>query len=554
MKAKLFIIILILLVGFSGCNSDFLEKMPLDNPSNETFFSNEQEMELALTSAYRTLYFVNGEPYNLHAVLDAATDCVWIRWNMSGIQEICHGTQSTQNSLANYKWSHHYRGIAKVNNILDNLDNLDEPLPQDRLDEIVAQAKFIRAYSYYELTQFFGDVPLIKNILTPEEAKASRTSKSEVVNFILTELDEAASKLPIKWENADEGRITRGAALALKARVALYNERYDVAEEAAKDVIDLKIYSLYPNYTNLFLYEGERCSEVILDVAFHNQVQAYWLPQNQLTRNAGGWSQIIPTQNLIDSYECTDGLTIDQSPLYDKARPFENRDPRLDQTIVRPGAVFWGYVFETHPDSTVTTNVYTGQRVKNQDVTNAYATYTGYCFRKYMDEADDQFKRESTLNFILIRYAEVLLIYAEAKIEQNKLDQSVYDALNTIRSRPSVMMPVIETGKSQAELRSILRRERKIELAYEGQRYHDINRWKIAEHVMPGPVRGRPRRDWNAVETPTIDQYGNPQYSSEISFYRNPANRVFNTSRDYLLPIPQTEMDINENLVQNPGY
>jgi hypothetical protein len=266
----------------------------------------------------------------------------------------------------------------------------------------------------------------------------------------------------------------------------------------------------------------------------------------------GGWSVPVPTQSLVDAYYCTDGKRIDDSPLYDPDHPFENRDPRLDATIVRPGARFGNYRFLTHPDSVQTWNYATGEWVENADVTNPYATFTGYTWRKYMDEQDFAQTENSELNWILVRYAEVLLTYAEAKIEAGQIDKSVYDAINQVRER--VDMPPVEPSKSQQELRRIVRHERRIEFAFEGLRFFEIRRWEIADEVMDGPVVGRPKEGYSTMGIPEFDTHGIPNYSAYIKEMRVIDERQFDPDRDYLWPVPQGEMDVNPQLEQNPGY
>jgi hypothetical protein len=167
-------------------------------------------------------------------------------------------------------------------------------------------------------------------------------------------------------------------------------------------------------------------------------------------------------------------------------------------------------------------------------------------------DEDREFRRESELNIMLVRYAEVLLMYAEAKIEKGELDQSVYDAINAVRIRAG--LPEIASGKSQDELRKIVRQERKVEFPFEGLRFFDLRRWKIAEDVMPGALYGRPLRDYESSFIPTFDENGMPHYDAYGDELRQFDTRNFNPARDYLWPIPQKELDINSNLKQNPGY
>src|SRR5690606_18495788 len=188
-----------------------------------------------------------------------------------------------------------------------------------------------------------------------------------------------------------------------------------------------------------------------------------------------GYSTKIPTQSLVDSYECIDGKTIFESPLYDPEKPFENRDPRLKHTVVVPGEIFGGYQFETHRDSVKIWNYNTtpATRVDNQDVLNPYASFSGYCWKKYSYMEDGLAWNRSRLNFIFIRYAELLLIHAEAKGELGQIDADAYKSINDVRRR--VGMPALQ-GLSSTEFVQAVRRERKYELALEGHRLFDIRR------------------------------------------------------------------------------
>jgi hypothetical protein len=224
-------------------------------------------------------------------------------------------------------------------------------------------------------------------------------------------------------------------------------------------------------------------------------------------------------------------------------------------TIAVPGTVYLGFQFETHPDSLKVWNynVNPAVRVNNTDATNAFATFTSYLWRKWTDPKDLGFTQENEGDIILMRYADLLLMYAEAKIEANDIDNSVYDALNKVRRR--VSMPDVPTGSSQAYLRSVVRRERKVELALEGRRLFDIRRWKIAEEVMNGPRYGNSKTTL-LVSPPTLDENTTPDYSSipNKGILRVIETMVFNPQRDYLWPIHPVELQTNTALIQNPNW
>lgn len=557
----LFLIFSFLIV--SACE-EALDRQPLDAPSDETFFSNQAELTLAINGVYRDLYWRDGGmPFMM--ALDNATDLGFLRSDFGGMQTFSRGAHTSETGGFADTWEQMYSGINRANNLLVNMERARDVVSTDFYARIQGEARFLRAYFYSWLIELYGDVPYVTEIPANfEEAKVARTPKAEIFQNIIEDLDYAAQNLPDSWGGAEEGRATKGAALALKSRIALLNGEYDMAAQAANEVINMEVYSLHPDYAELFTYAGERSQEVILDMPFLIGFLDTPIPREQGPRNTSCWSRFVPSQVMIDSYECIDGLPIDESPLYDPATPFENRDPRLDASIIRPQSVFATFVFETHPDSTETWQIVNGEskRVANQDVLNPFATFTGYLWRKYTSEEDLPINRNnSQLNFILMRYAEVLLNYAEAKIELGQIDNTVLDAINMVRARAYQVdisqtdaYPAIATT-DQAQLRMIVRRERKVELADEGLRLLDIRRWGIADEVMPGTLFGRPRGAYSELDfVPQIDENGHPDYSTAADLYRSVDQRIFEASKDYLWPIPQKDMDVNNQLEQNPGY
>lgn len=562
-KIHKFIFLFAALLVASACE-DALDKLPLNAPSDETFFSNQTELDLAITGAYRDVYWRSGNlPYP--AVIDNATDLGFLRTDFSGMQGYSRGAHSSTTSGFSETWDKMYSGIGRCNNLLTKMPKAKDVVPADFYNRVQAEAFFLRAYYYSWLIQLFGDVPFVtalpENI---EAAKVGRTPKEDIASALYTDLDAAAEVLPPTWSGNDKGRATSGAALTLKARIALAIGDYRTAADAAKSVMDMGEYALHPDYAELFTYAGEGSEEVLFDMPFLDGFIWTNLPRQQGSRNANGYSQLVPSQFIVDSYECIDGKTIDQSPLYDPAHPFDNRDPRLDASIVRPGSLFATYVYETTPDSTKTTRIVDGvaTRVANQDVLNAFASFTGYLWRKFSAPEDMPSKVDNgSLNFILMRYAEDLLIYAEAKIELGEIDNTVLDAINSIRARAygvdltaTTEYPAITTT-DQSELRTIIRRERKVELANEGFRMPDIHRWDIAQYVMPGTLVGRPKAAFSTMSfVPTIDEYGHPHYDGAESLYRAVDQRQFVDNKDNLWAIPQKDIDVNDKLVQNPNY
>lgn len=546
------IVAAIMLVLLSSCE-EYLDKYPLDKPSDATFYSTESELKLAVNGIYSDLYFHPRNSMQLNLLLDCASDIGWDRDAGSSIQLMARGLQNPTLDLFSNTWFQYYSTISKCNLLLANMDKARENTSADVFKRVEGEARFFRAYSYHLLTNFYGDVPLITEPQTDVNAKPASTPKSEIIEFILNELETSSQLLPQSYSGDEIGMVTSGAALAIKARTALFNSNWDVAADACQRVINSGAYSLLADYNLLFSYKSENSKESILEVQYSRvNARTQGTPVALLSRMGGGYSNKVPSQSLVDSYYCTDGLPINTSPLYDGANPFKNRDLRLAATVVTPGSIFAGYQFETHPDSIKCWdyNVTPPVRRTNQDATNPYATFSGYCWRKYTEESRE-YRIQSEMNIILIRYAEILLMFAEAKNEMGEMDQSAYDAFNLVRKR--VKMPIV-SNKNQSEMRRIIRQERKVEFAMEGLRFFDIRRWKTAEHVMVGSLYGRPFREYKSSYIPTFDADGMPVYTAYADKLKNFDQRTFNPARDYLWPIPQKELDINTNLDQNPEY
>jgi hypothetical protein len=362
-----------------------------------------------------------------------------------------------------------------------------------------------------------------------------------VVAFILSELSEISPLLPVNYSGSDIGRITRGATLGLKARIQLIQGDY--AGAAATSAILMQgpfTYSLFPKFEELFRPMNHDNQETLLNCQSLKDLNSEWYPIGYAPKSQGGWSSYAPTQSLVDGYETINGKTIDEDAAYDPLQPYKNRDPRLDMSIIRPGSFYMGSYF----------NPYEGDDDYNLVMDNT--SQTGYNLKKYISNLDDYRGTDYGTDIdnvggaiMVIRYAEVLLTYAEAKIELDQLDQSVYDAINKIRTRAG--MPNVDKTvyNNQTKMRELIRRERRVELAFEGLRFVDIRRWKIAEQVMPGTVKG--------ILKGSVDpENGNltliPNTSKEVT------TREFSNPKHYLLPIKQTEIDINKNLKQNSGY
>jgi hypothetical protein len=574
MKKINLIILAFSMVLILSCNKDYLNRFPESDPNSATYYTTADQLTLAVNAAYLNLvYQQDGFPYQMQ--LEGTSDLVWQR-PATDAQTIGLGQHTSNTTMIRTIWTQSYIGIGRCNALLENMIKAKSVTTAAQYSRIEGEAKFLRAYYYGTLISLYGDVPLVVKSMPTEESYLARTPKAEVLNAIFSDLDSAAAKLPLSYTGTDIGRATKTSALAFKSRIALYNAKWDVAAAASKAVIDLGYHALYPNYRNLFMYVGENSKESIFAFDYKLTIRTNAAPQNNQARNSSGYSGLIPTRALADSYECTDGLTIDKSTLYSTADPFKNRDPRMRQTLLGDGDTWFGaggitFNMTFHPDST-TCSRYTPSfaKIPNLEVTNAFSSYSGFIMKKYLDPQDIAVPNQSELAFMLIRYAEVLLNYAEAKIELNQIDASVLDAINLVRARgygvaatQTTLYPAIKTT-NQTELRAIVRRERKIELAGEGLRVFDIRRWNIAEKVMNGILFGKAMNKaiYYSLPKPTLDENSSPDYTSFTSLLSVVGNfkimdnpRVFK-SNNLLWPIPQAELDVNKNpgFKQNPGY
>jgi len=562
MKIKNIIIPAVLFV-FTACSD--LDLTPLSEGSSASWYSDDTEIEMAINDLYRDAFW--------QVDADEWTD----DWCYRGTtNEVTGGTMSGDWSTGEDWWSKTYKAIARVTTLIENLDQITDEISETTLNQYKADAHFNRAAQYAKLIAHWGDVVFYTTTMGLDESfTVSKTDKETILQAIYDDYDYAASLLPLSYSNSENKHATKGAALAMKARIALYMGDYEVAHDAAKACIDLGIYKLYPDFSELFLSSTKNTVETIfslprsveLDVAFTDC-------KNYITRNSGGWAAKDPSWELFCSFLCTDGLPIDESLLFDPHQPFKNRDPRCAETIVEFQTEHLGYIYQPHPDSLTCYSSKSDNYVKNNDTrANAqYASFNGLVWKKGIDsDWTDDFKTDPEK--IIIRYADVLLIYAEAKIELDEIDESTLNAINQVRARAygvaleDVSSYPAVTTTDQTKLRQILRTERRMEFALEGIRYMDIIRWKLADKVLNIPVYGMLDVDdlrtkvvniglWFFPSTPEIDKDGVADFSGmyNAGLIKLLGVRSFDASRQYLWPIPSKEILINDNLEQNPGY
>lgn len=504
-----FYIVLFITIGLHAC-SDYLDILPDDQITDQNFWTSEKDVELAINGIYNTLR--NNFVYGYGGGYDASTPNAyqWAHWEGQQMQ-VGNGTiHSGSGGIVTERWTFCYQGIFRANYFLENIDKVSS-LSEDQKALYKGKAYFLRAVFYDLLAKTYGGVPLILNTITTDEARnLVRAREEDVWAQIHADYDEAIKVLP---KDAPTGHITLGAALGMKMKAYLYNSKWDKVLEYCNKIDDLGKYSLFPSYHGLFQFENEGNDETIFSLSFmagpYSQgsiFDRYWQPQN-LKYGINGSNSVAPIQNLVDAYE-----TIDGSPV-DPENPFNNRDPRLDFTILRPGAYFQGQLYPVEIKN------HTGQKV-------------GYGIRKYTIENMQVKPTESPLDFMILRYGDVVLCKAEALIELNSDIDEAIDLINSIRrGREDVKLTEIPHGLSQGEARDVLRKERRIELALEGQYWDDIKRWKIGPEIYPVEVRGA---------------------LGELIEVKFPNG--YDLNKDNYLPIPDSEISLNPNLDQNPGY
>ncbi len=593
-----YLIGLTLILGVYSCQEEILDLSDPSNPTDASFFANEAQLQLALNAIYGRSEAVMLEGQPLTMVMDQwLTDngLYRITGELAGLRALSSSSHDANSGFATI-YANFYRSIARTNNMLGKMENAKETLSQEKYDDFQAQTLAMRAFFYSGLVKFFGDVPYLDfNPTTPTAGFVERTSKETIVDNILADLDLAASLIDKTLTGAQE-RMTLTTIYALKAQIALTHKRFDLALAAANaslSAAQTQGISLDPDYGKLFRIDGEHSSEILMRQPFNET----WGPSNAFSlrmgyRGYGQYSQTAPTQNLIDAYPTINGLPIDEDSSYDPTNPWGNRDPRLHASVVIPGDRWGDVIYESHPDSIIATiykNDPNGERGVNYNCRSKWPScLTGYLWRKYVDEQPMSVGNQSGyIDFIILRLGEVYLIKAEAEIESSTGSASeAVTALHALRRRAwgSESYPKITTT-DKTQLRKILRIERRIELANEGHRYTDGLRWGILEEMRAESLVGRHIDLPNSAYVPTINDNGVTIYTgapdSQYDQWKSRADasnvvqptgyegfvtgnwynaieRNFTSPRDYLLPIPQNEIDLYKangiELTQNTGY
>lgn len=546
---KLFFACAILFAMFWSCKK--LDYSETSNYKQDYIFSEAWMTAAVLSNIYSYLptdfNSVDG------AIRSSASDDAEHVWDLSAIQKFNDGTWSAIQTLDD-QWGNMYSGIRAVNLFLKEMEKgrtFDELKYNDGYAQMMVryklypyEARFLRAFFYFELSKRYGDVPLVTTILTEQEANSvTRSSYSTVVDFIVSECDAISSELPVSFATvpgSETGRATRGAVLALKARTLLYaasplhsaedQTKWIEASTAAKVIIDAGWYTLgtYANITN-----DLASSELIFETrqGESNTFESANFPIGF----EGGNTGTCPTKDLVDSYEMqASGLGISEAGSgYDATAPYVGRDPRLAQTVLYNGSVF----------KTLPVEIWNGglNAPPKQN-----ASKTGYYLKKYVMESVSLSPTSPSTKvhvWVDFRLGEVILNYAEAMNEaygssttgSGILLMTATDAVNIIRARAG--MPNFPAGMTKEEFRTKLRNERRVELAFEDHRFWDIRRWKIGSSTT-------------AIHGVDVVKSGAGVMSYTTKLVEN---RVWD-NKMYLYPIPQAELFINSALRQNEGW
>ncbi|BBE16181.1 outer membrane protein [Aquipluma nitroreducens] len=557
MNKKYVQIAIFVILLFSGCKEG-LDLFPKDTISDGTFWKTASDFKLAANNLYGSL-----EDFDTR---DTQSDIAY-----SVPNSVSNGTYQTSETAG--EWNTPYIYIRRCNNILKKVG--ESPIAGD-VKQFAAEARFFRAYNYWLLFRQYGGVPLITEVLDINSTTlyAPRASRQETVDLILKDLTDAAVDLPEQKSlpSGDIGRVTKGAANSLKARVALFegtwgkfrnnvdaNGYLDIAIQASQSVMSSSQYALFnskgnQSYRYLFIDEGDDSQECILDRRHQRDISG-----TEYTYIVGIGS-LLPTKKLADMYLCADGLPITQSPLFEgysaNTSEYQNRDPRMTMTMLIPGA----YAPRTWYVDPVASWPFYPQRNAN----TGYTTYKFLTEDKYANELQDD---RCSFDFRLIRYAEVLLTYAEATFERNGSisDDDLNKSINIVRQR--VNMPSLKNAfvsSNGLDMRGEIRRERTIELALEGYRYDDLRRWKTAEIELPQSIKGIKIVGSNWTD-PVIIEGANRNPYADASWQgktdqngfivaESAAERSFDPNKHYLRPLPTKEILINPDLQQNPGW
>ena len=545
-----------------SCNDDFLEHAPKDQMTDANFWQTEDHIRSVantFTEALQGKYWLN----ITEIMADSAPWAVTTAFRTIGA-----GNFTTETSQINSLWVTAYTGIGRVNYFLNNYKRAVNVSEEIR-ERYAAEAYFYRAYNYWVLTTYFGDVPYITSELNVDspDVYRGRDKREEIIKAVTKDLEDHYKNLPeyISAGSTEFGRISQCAALALLSRIYLYNEMYTEAVSAAERAMSNSYHTLYStgnpdvDYTNLFNWTGRASrnaanKEVLL--AFicnydlgeaartsHNLSRECWVP--------GDYARFVPTNSMIEAYLTDDGKIWDPSTADTYEDVFKGRDPRMVQSILAPGTPWEGG--KSADLNSTDDKIYTYPLLTNDK--SAAMTYSGYYMRKYVEPSTVKYVGHDDNDIIMIRYAEVLLNYVEAKERLGTLSQEDLDiTINKIRDRVGMVHLKLNDLPQGSDIRQEIQRERRVELFFEGHRYFDIIRWKQGE-LLAEDLLGVNRR-WLDQSRLNVNLGGLTWKTKNGQQYLLiEEGRQFNPEKHYLLPVPFKQMQLNPNLApQNPGW
>ncbi len=524
---------------FAGCKKDsFLIRNNPNATTDAQFWQTQAELTGYLDMVYfstipgAVLSSYSFSYANGYMESSGITDESVYRANYIDWQNFVNGTASSSMDVSTQLYAQYYSDIRNACRILENYRKIyitDTAL----LSRYGAEARALRAYSHLKLFRLWGPVPIVTSSLTVQQAENTpRPTQAQMVSFISGQLDSAAAILPTTYPSSDVKRITKGACYAMQVQLYLAIKDYPHVIEYAQKLIALNVYGLYisPNpkansYSELFGYNALlNNEEILICPSGCNQVFFRYGPAS-----AAGEEVLSPTATLVNTYETRQGKTLQElgadslktywaNPLY-----HNNRDPRMSESIMFSGQKFVG----------VTLNPFNNSGPDPLGILGS--TFTGYFMHKYVDSSDVSRSQSSTINYMVIRYPEILLSYVEALVESGDWQNpDVKKYINMIRNRAGMPNYDETEYNTQATMQTLYRRERMVELAFENVRLYDIRRWGIGSTVLNGEAQG-------AI---------NPSTGQPV----NAEKRIFIANRDNLWPIPLTEIEDNTGIKQNPGW
>ena len=550
-------------LSLASCNDDFLERPPKDQMTDANFWQNESHLKSVantFTESLQGKYWLN----ITEIMADSAPWAVTTAFRTIGA-----GNFTTETSQINSLWVTAYTGIGRVNYFLNNY-NRAEKVSKEVRERYAAEAYFYRAYNYWVLTTYFGDVPYITDELSVEspDVYRGRDPRATVIANVTKDLEDHYKNLPeyIPAASAEFGRISQCVALALLSRIYLYNEMYDKAISAAERAMANPYHELYStnhpseDYVNLFNWTGRASrnaanKETLLAFVYnydlgeaartsHNLSRECWVP--------GDYARFVPTNSMIEAYLTKDGKIWDPSTANTYEDVFKDRDPRMVQSILPPNTPWEGG--KSGDLMSTDDKIYTYPLLTN-DKTGAM-TYSGYYMRKYVEPSTVKYVGHDDNDLVMIRYAEVLLNYIEAKERSGGVTQDDLDkTINLLRRRVGMVDMKLDALPEGSDIRTEIQRERRVELFFEGHRYFDIIRWKQG-HLLGEDLLGVNKR-WLDQSRLAVDLNKDLTWKTKNGqqYLIIETGRTFNPDKHYLLPIPFKQMQLNPNLApQNPGW